>query len=451
MLYEAESGDISFLVSGDAMITRPMAQFREPRFLELVELVRGADLSITNLEMLFHDYSMSWEIKDSISYTVSDPANLDDLKWLGFDLVCTATNHAFDYNEAGFLATLRNVADRGLLQAGGGKDLAHARAPTFAETPRGRVAVMAATSSFQPQEPAGPGRHGLPGKPGVNAIRSTTTQHVSGDDVGILRRLKDQLGISDWEAASRVYRPRLAGDPDTDDAVTFFGSTFHASDAYRTTTELAAADLSDIANWVRGARRQADWVIYSLHSHESGPAGPWHGGSSSSPPDHLIQLAHSLIEQGCDLVFCHGPHLLRGIEIYQGRPILYSLGNFVFQNETVAWLPEPAYSRQQLGPEATPGDWGHERSGGGSYGFAANEIHYHSAVCSVSFASGKLSKVEIHPIELGFGKPVSQRGRPMLARPEAARSILANLKEMSRAFGTEILIDGDQGSVALPD
>ena len=54
----------------------------------------------------------------------------------------------------------------------------------------------------------------------------------------------------------------------------------------------------------------------------------------TSPPDFLVQFAHWSIDQGCDLTAGHGPHYVH--EIYKGRPIFYSLGNFIFQNETVA-------------------------------------------------------------------------------------------------------------------
>ena len=47
-----------------------------------------------------------------------------------------------------------------------------------------------------------------------------------------------------------------------------------------------------------------------------------------------IEAAHWAIDQGADLFAGHGPHFLRGIEIYKNRPIFYSLGNFIFQNGT---------------------------------------------------------------------------------------------------------------------
>ncbi|HVX88650.1 MAG TPA: CapA family protein [Gemmatimonadales bacterium] len=43
----------------------------------------------------------------------------------------------------------------------------------------------------------------------------------------------------------------------------------------------------------------------------------------------LRKFTHAVIDAGADLVVGHGPHVLRGIEFYRGRPIAYSLGNFV--------------------------------------------------------------------------------------------------------------------------
>ena len=56
MVYEAESGDLTLVASGDTMITRRLSVFREPQFVSLVELFRQADVGYTNLEMLMHEY-----------------------------------------------------------------------------------------------------------------------------------------------------------------------------------------------------------------------------------------------------------------------------------------------------------------------------------------------------------------------------------------------------------
>ena len=105
MTYDAERGDISIAVGGDAMITRRMRPFREEGFVKLTELLRAADVSVVNLEMLFHDYESTWNWS-SATYTRSDPHNLDELKWMGIDAVTTANNHSFDFSEGGFLTTL---------------------------------------------------------------------------------------------------------------------------------------------------------------------------------------------------------------------------------------------------------------------------------------------------------------------------------------------------------
>lgn len=449
MLYEAEKGDISVLVAGDAMITKRMSTFREPSFLKLVDVIRAADVSVVNAEMLFHNFEMSWQGKDSISYQVSDPANLRELTWMGFDVVTTANNHAYDYSEAGLLATLQNMKEHNIPQAGGGMDLDHARAPYYLDTGAGRVAVMSATTTYSEQSPARQGRHDFAGKPGINAVRHGVTHHIKKDHFNSLLELKDLLGISLKEEAGRKFQPQVSHPLNNDTDLNFLGTSFHLGDAYDVTTHINQEDMTGIKNWIRGAGKQSDWVVYGVHCHESGNYGEYHGGHRISPPDHLIEFAHQAIDEGCDVFFAHGPHALRGIEIYKGKPIFYSLGNFIFQNEAVQWVPEPAYSGQSLGLDATPGDWGHERSGGGKYGFAGDLVHYRSAVCTADFSGGKLKEIKIYPIDMGFQKVIAQRGRPVLAEGESAQWSLERLKEASKVFGTEIKIEGDVGYIRL--
>ena len=156
-IYDAERRDISIALGGDAMITRRMQAFQEPRFLKLVEILRGADVSLVNLEMLFHDYESSWQWS-SATYTRSDPKNLDELKWMGINAVTTANNHSFDFSEGGFLTTLEHCREIDLAYAGGGRNLDEARSPAYVDSARGRVAVMGATSTFSEQSRAGAGR-----------------------------------------------------------------------------------------------------------------------------------------------------------------------------------------------------------------------------------------------------------------------------------------------------
>lgn len=65
----------------------------------------------------------------------------------------------------------------------------------------------------------------------------------------------------------------------------------------------------------------ADLIIASFHWGEEG---------SYTPNETQISLAHSAIDNGADLVIGHHPHVLQGIEKYNGKYIVYSLGNFCF-------------------------------------------------------------------------------------------------------------------------
>jgi poly-gamma-glutamate synthesis protein (capsule biosynthesis protein) len=447
MLYEAERGDISIAVVGDAMISRRMRAFREPHYLKLVEILHNTDVRIANLEFLFHDYESSWQWTRG-TYTRSAPSNLNELQWMGFDALLTANNHAYDFSEGGFLTTLEHLDDLDIPHAGGGRDLDHARAPAYVDAAGGRVAVMSASSTFSDISRAGPGRPDFPGRPGINALRHHKVHYVKQEVFEALHQANRELGYEEHEDAAARFG--FSGQPEARDkntTVRFMDSEFRLAEAFKVKTSVNQEDLAGIANWIRGATRQADWLVYGLHCHESGAIGEYHGGSRTSPPDFLIEFAHWTIDQGCDLFAGHGPHYLRGIEIYEGKPIFYSLGNFIFQNESVAWVPYEGYRRFGLGSDQTPGDFFEARTDADKRGFPADPVFWRSVVGVCHYEAKALKEVRLYPIDLGFGRPIPQRGRPVLAQGDVAQAILAWLQTASAPFGTEITIEGDVGVI----
>ena len=449
MIYHAERGEIAIAVGGDAMITRRMKAFQEPGFLKLIDILRKADVSVVNLEMLFHDYESSWQWSGA-TYTRSDPHNLDELKWMGIDAVTTANNHSFDFSEGGFLSTLRHCKEIDLPTAGGGRDIDEARSPTYVDSAGGRVAVMSATSTFSEQSRAGPGRPDFPGRPGVNALRHDVLHHVERDVFEALHKANRELGYDDVAHATQRFGFRGNGDAvDHSTEVEFLQNRFVLAEEFARRTSANNSDMMGIGNWIRGAQKQADWTIYGVHCHESGQTGEFHGATRLSPPDFLVDFAHWTIDQGCTLFAGHGPHFLRGIEIYKNRPIFYSLGNFIFQNESVLRLPDEAYRRFGLGYDQTPGDYLDTRSGGGTRAFAGDPVFWQSAVAVCNYAGGELKEVVLHPIDMGYGRPIPQRGRPVLAEGDMARNILKWLQDVSKPYGTEIAIEGDVGYIRL--
>jgi hypothetical protein len=449
MIYEAERGDISIAVVGDAMISRRMREFREPQFLKLVDLVRGADVSLANLEFLFHDFESSWGWSHG-TYTRGDHRLLDELTWMGFDGVFTANNHSFDFSEGGFLTTLKHLNDRNIPHAGGGKDIDHARAPGYVDSARGRVAFMSGASTFTPVSRAGAGRADFPGRPGISTLRRNTVHHVPKETFDALVRANRELGFeAQQDAQARfgfIAPPRTV---DRTKSLKFLEHDFRLGEAFRKETTLDKDDMEGISRWLRGARKQADWTVYGLHAHESGDTGEFHGGSRTSPPDFMIEFAHRMIDQGCDVIAGAGPHYLRGIEIYKNRPIFYSLGNFIMQNETVDWIPGEAYRNFGLGAEHVPGDYFEDRSDGGKRGFPADPKFWEALLPVCTFRGRKLHEIKLYPVDLGYGRPIPQRGRPVLAEGEAAQRILEWVRDLSKELGTRVDIHGGVGTIKL--
>jgi poly-gamma-glutamate capsule biosynthesis protein CapA/YwtB (metallophosphatase superfamily) len=83
---------------------------------------------------------------------------------------------------------------------------------------------------------------------------------------------------------------------------------------------------------VRAAAKSADLVVVSFHggaegsAHQNVPRGPetYFGEARGD----LRRFTHAVVDAGAHLVLGHGPHVVRGMEVYQGRLIAYSLGNF---------------------------------------------------------------------------------------------------------------------------
>jgi hypothetical protein len=84
-IYRSELGDITIALAGDTMLTRGLKPFTEENFTALVELVRGADIAICNLETSVRDDHEGFPGQGGGGGTpmTTAPILLDDLKWIG--------------------------------------------------------------------------------------------------------------------------------------------------------------------------------------------------------------------------------------------------------------------------------------------------------------------------------------------------------------------------------
>ncbi|MBP9761117.1 MAG: AmmeMemoRadiSam system protein B, partial [Candidatus Magasanikbacteria bacterium] len=80
-------------------------------------------------------------------------------------------------------------------------------------------------------------------------------------------------------------------------------------------------DAAEVDRLIQKAEAEADVTIVNIH---------W--GVEYEPLSHPRQrsLAHSYIDAGVDIVIGHHPHVVQEMEVYNGKPIFYSLGNFIF-------------------------------------------------------------------------------------------------------------------------
>lgn len=87
---------------------------------------------------------------------------------------------------------------------------------------------------------------------------------------------------------------------------------------------LCTYDSAELCEAIRKTKESCDYVVVYVH---------WGIERENTPQDYQRQLGKAYIDAGADLVIGAHPHVLQGIEYYNGKPIVYSLGNYIFNQE----------------------------------------------------------------------------------------------------------------------
>ena len=431
MLFGRQPGRTAiFALAGDSIITQRISVFDEPDYLRMIGTIRAADVAYTNLEMLFHDYEPFPAAQSGGTYMRAQPSLLQDIIWAGFDVVSLANNHAVDYGIEGLRISRDWVRKSGLVFAGVGDNLPLARAPGYLDSRIGRVALISCASTFPSFGLAGPDRPDVHGRPGLNPLRFDTIYRLDAEGMAALQAVQSKLSSGRGAAAGAK-------------AITFQGNRYELAGSPDVVTIPNVQDLAELTAAIRAARKQADWVLVAVHSHETAR------GNRERPAQFLETFAHAAVDAGADILVTTGSHVLEGIEIHKGKLILYGLGDFIFQNETVEYLPAENYLPYKLGPEATPAEFNDRRSNNDTRSFPADEKIWRSVIALPTFRNGMLEKVELLPITLGQKKARAQRGRPLPATAEEAQQIIQHLADLSAPYGTKISFQNSKG-IILP-
>lgn len=148
---------------------------------------------------------------------------------------------------------------------------------------------------------------------------------------------------------------------------------------------LAKVSCEEIISDIQQVREQVDFIIISMH---------WGTEYVHIPEKHQVEWAHRLIDAGADLIIGHHPHVLQSFEVYKNRFILYSLGNFVFDQHKL-------YQRQ-------------------------------SGMFSCVFRKGRIDSVMFHPVLL-------EDFRPGFAADSSRTLIETQFSALSRTFSSHLI------------
>lgn len=299
-------------MTGDLVLDEPNADFF---FDKARPMLAEADLLIGHVEV--PHTTRGRESVGDIPAPASDPENLKAVGRAGFHMVSLAGNHIHDRGGEGIEDTIANLTAQGIVSAGAGLDLDQARRPALTARRGVRVGLLSYNCVGPKEGWAGPRRAGC-------AYLKIVTHY--------------ELENANPGGPPKVY---TFADPDT--------------------VEAMQADIAAI-------RRQVDVLVVAFHK------GVVH------TPAHIAMyekaVAREAIEAGADIVIGHHAHILRGVEVWRGKPIFHGLGNFVTVTRALtaegndnpvrrAWAekrkvlfgfePDPDYPLYPFHPEAKNG------------------------------------------------------------------------------------------------
>lgn len=232
------------------------------------DLLRSADVTFGQLEFVLSDLG---ERLPQVRHTVrAKPQDAKALVDAGFDVVSFAGNHCLDFGAAAMLDTAEHLRAAGAKVVGVGEDLRAARIPAVVATEGEEIAFLAYSSV---------------------------------------------LPHSFWATENRPGGAPMR-------AFTFYEQIEHDQPGTpaRTHTFAHRDDLAGLVDDVRAAKEAGRFVVVSVH---------W--GIHFIPAviaEYQRDVAHAAIDAGADAVIGHHAHILKGIEVYRGAPIFYSLANF---------------------------------------------------------------------------------------------------------------------------
>jgi poly-gamma-glutamate capsule biosynthesis protein CapA/YwtB (metallophosphatase superfamily) len=399
---DLHKNSISCAFVGQSLIQRPI-QSEDPHWIRIKNFISKKDVAFTNLECAILGSREHWPIKENSHG--SAPNVLDSLRDIGFNMLSLSNNHAWDFGASGLLNTIDEVKSRGFAYAGTGAHLEDAEKAAYHLTHSGKVGMVAmAGGALQEESFAISSTKPVP-RPGVNPLRA---EMFLGLPTNELERFKNfqtlvaphELPIQNPKNPGEFQLSKIALKPSSSVEV---GRAINAEDRTRNLAQ------------IRACAEQSKLVLVYFHNH-------YWGKTLESIESWIVDFAHECIDAGAHAFISHGVPVLQGIDMYRGRPIFYSLGNFIFHSRKARW---------------------------------ADEKCWRSVVVEGEFSEGKWQKLNLNPIEIGPAERLEPPDKtaytsyPLSASKEAGEEILARVAKLSEPFGTRIIARNGVGEIQL--
>ncbi|USU18907.1 CapA family protein [Paraburkholderia fungorum] len=364
--------DVVLLAVGDV---GPCRSAPDSIFEYVREDIGASDIAFCQLEVNLSDRGS--RLPQVRHTTRSSPDTARAMRECGFNVVSVAGNHCMDWGRDAFDDTLDALKTTGIAAVGAGANRAEARKPVIVDCKGTKVAFLA-YCSILPE-----GFWADENRAGCSPLRAWT----------IYEQIeKDQPGTP----------PRIH-------------------------TFADRGDLQALTEDIRLARAQADIVVLSMH---------W--GIHFVPytiADYQREVAHAAIDAGADVILGHHAHILKGVEIYRGKPVFYSLCNFALD---VPLSPAMMKSKAFLEIQSLNPDWQPDTTC--TYTFPPDSQM--TIVVRFVLRDGKVHETTLLPTFINL------HSQPRLMKhndPEFSEVVSYLAKASAEAgFDTQFLVDGSQ-------
>ena len=316
---------------------------------------------------------------------LTDPSHAKALLLGNYDVLTFASNHCLDLGPEVLLETIGVLRDLGFQVIGSGANIAEARRPAFVEKKGVRIGFLSYCS--------------------------------------VLRQNYQAGETSAGSAPMRAYTHYLQTD-------------YQPGTAPKILTFPYQDDLQAMLTDIRAAKAQCDILSVSYHWGLHGVKG--------ALAMYQPEVAHAALDAGADVILGSHPHRLKAIEIYNGKPIFYSLGNFCFDQPR--WVLDEGRRR-------SPEHKAHMDNYGWKYDpeyeewYAVPEENRKSMLVRMDIRDKKISKLVFLPVM------INKRAQPQILSHDDPRfeEVVSYVREITQSqnIPTRYQVDGDEVVVGL--